>query len=372
MDAFVEFIPFGSAMSALECPHQKKVLLSMESAAFYHRMISGVSDYDIYGSTCLETDVPVPYFSWDEYDFLAPLEQKTAKAMAAAFISNCGDSSGRLGIMQDLMKYGVTIDSYGSCLNNKAVHGAGRGGDWSGTKIHLLKTYKFAIAMENSFAEGYITEKLFQPFVAGAIPIHLGVKDVHRYGPATKSIISVHDFSTTKELADYIIAVNNNETLYDEYIRWKREGPSKQFIALVDLARVHSECRLCIRVGDLYRRENRVSALGPYYVEDNKFFTKYKNNIKLTLYTRSRGTFYFRRIYLTELTIFDLLTKIDERYANAQVQGEIYSIYTIPKDLKLREPKINIVYDEDVIALKDNSEIEIIWIASPKQRKIII
>jgi len=114
--------------------------------------------------------------------------------------------------------------------------------------------------------------------------------------------------------------------------------------------------------------ENRANAVGPYYEEDKIFFRKYSQNIKLTLFTRARGTFYFRRVYLTALTIVDLLKKIDERYANAQVQGEIYSINIIPSDRKLRDLKINIVSDEDVAAIIDNTEIEIIWVANPKQR----
>jgi len=63
-------------------------------------------------------------------------------------------------------------------------------------------------------------------------------------------------------------------------------------------------------VGDLYRRENRANAVGPYYEEDKIFFRKYSQNIKLTLFTRARGTFYFRRVYLTALTIVDLLKKL--------------------------------------------------------------
>ncbi|GAU21422.1 hypothetical protein TSUD_32530 [Trifolium subterraneum] len=38
----------------------------------------------------LSPDVPVGYFSWAEYDIMAPVKPKTEKALAAAFILNCG------------------------------------------------------------------------------------------------------------------------------------------------------------------------------------------------------------------------------------------------------------------------------------------
>jgi len=104
--------------------------------------------------------------------------------------------------------------------------------------------------------------------------------------------------------------------------------------------------------------------VSPYATEDIKFEDKYPEK-KLTLLTRSRGTFYFRKVYLTELTINDLLLKIDERYINAQVKGEIFSIYTLPQDLKMRNKKIEISTDEHVANLHDNIELEIIWISGP-------
>lgn len=48
-------------------------------------------------------------------------------------------------------------------------------GDWFRSKIETMRRYPFAIAFENSNAKDYVTEKLFGAFVAGSVPIHMGV-----------------------------------------------------------------------------------------------------------------------------------------------------------------------------------------------------
>lgn len=70
-------------------------------------------------TTSLSSDVPVGYFSWAEYDIMAPVQPKTEKAMAAAFISNCGARNFRLQALEALMKTNIKIDSYGGCHRNR-------------------------------------------------------------------------------------------------------------------------------------------------------------------------------------------------------------------------------------------------------------
>lgn len=74
-------------------------------------------------TTSLSSDVPVGYFSWAEYDLMAPLQQKTEKALAAAFISNCGARNFRLQALEALERANISIDSYGRCHHNKAGNG---------------------------------------------------------------------------------------------------------------------------------------------------------------------------------------------------------------------------------------------------------
>ena len=69
-------------------------------------------------TTSLLSDVPVGYFSWAEYDIMAPLQPKTADALAAAFISNCGARNFRLQALEMLEKSNIKIHSYGACHRN--------------------------------------------------------------------------------------------------------------------------------------------------------------------------------------------------------------------------------------------------------------
>ena len=75
-------------------------------------------------TTSLSSDVPVGYFSWAEYDIMAPLQPKTENALAAAFISNCAARNFRLQALEALEKAGIKIDSYGGCHRNRNGRGA--------------------------------------------------------------------------------------------------------------------------------------------------------------------------------------------------------------------------------------------------------
>lgn len=66
-------------------------------------------------TTSLSSDVPAGYFSWAEYDIMAPLQPKTENALAAAFISNCVAHNLRLQALEGLKAANITVDSYGAC-----------------------------------------------------------------------------------------------------------------------------------------------------------------------------------------------------------------------------------------------------------------
>ena len=76
---------------------------------------------------------------------------------------------------QKLMAY-KRVDCPGMVLNNMDSDAIPSrwDGDWYGGKIRFLRNYKFTIAFENTLMDGYTTEKLVQPFLAGSIPIYYG------------------------------------------------------------------------------------------------------------------------------------------------------------------------------------------------------
>jgi hypothetical protein len=60
--------------------------------------------------------------------------------------------------------------------------------------------------------QGYVTEKIFDCFYAGCIPIYLGAKNISKLIP-TDSFIDYRKYSSAQELLNHIITLSDNEIL---------------------------------------------------------------------------------------------------------------------------------------------------------------
>ncbi|WP_016950670.1 glycosyltransferase family 10 domain-containing protein [Anabaena sp. PCC 7108] len=67
--------------------------------------------------------------------------------------------------------------------NNRGWKGVLKGSIMGNDKLVKLRNYKFLICFENSREDGYITEKIFSAFFAGAIPIYFGAPDIATHIP---------------------------------------------------------------------------------------------------------------------------------------------------------------------------------------------
>ena len=75
--------------------------------------------------------------------------------------------------------------------------------------------------------------------------------------------------------------------------RWKVVGPSKSFLALVDMAAVHSSCRLCIHVATKIRVKEDAGAPKRHCKCTSK-----NGHTLYHLYVRERGRFYMESIFI--------------------------------------------------------------------------
>lgn len=66
-------------------------------------------------------------------------------------------------------------------------------------KVTLISNYRFALCIENTSLEGYITEKIFDCFFAGTIPIYCGPPDIDKYVPKD-AYIAFDDFESYEAL----------------------------------------------------------------------------------------------------------------------------------------------------------------------------
>lgn len=116
----------------------------------------------------------------------------------------------RVNFFQFLNEYKF-VHSTGSVMNNV-------NGYRMISKSRELSEYKFTIAFENSIYPGYVTEKIFEPLVAGSVPIYFGdescLMDFNE-----KAFIYANRFKTYGELRDYVIEVDNNDELYQSYLK---------------------------------------------------------------------------------------------------------------------------------------------------------
>lgn len=65
-------------------------------------------------------------------------------------------------------------------------------------KLEVLSGYTFCVCFENFRLEGYITEKIFDCFYAGCLPLYWGAADVNEFIPK-ECYINVDDFGSLKE-----------------------------------------------------------------------------------------------------------------------------------------------------------------------------
>jgi hypothetical protein len=84
------------------------------------------------------------------------------------------------------------------------------------SKFETYQNYKFALCFENmKEINGYVTEKIFDCFVAGIIPIYWGASNIEEYIPKT-CFIDYREFENIEDLYDYISNMSKRE--YINYI----------------------------------------------------------------------------------------------------------------------------------------------------------
>lgn len=84
---------------------------------------------------------------------------------------------------------------------------------WRGpvaSKADVLGRYTFAICFENMILEGWITEKIFDCFHAGAVPVYLGAPDIDRWIPAD-CYVDMRRFAGYDELRAFLRALGPRE-----------------------------------------------------------------------------------------------------------------------------------------------------------------
>jgi Glycosyltransferase family 10 (fucosyltransferase) C-term len=135
-----------------------KFHFSMEGAQYYSNLIirdSAHLENFFYSTTSFRSEVPLPYFSYAEYDIQNPtgvVDFHRAEKAAVFLARNCGSRSNREDLVKALQASShFRVDSLSHCLHNAELPPGLAG---LGNKNTVMHHYLFYLAFENQREEG--------------------------------------------------------------------------------------------------------------------------------------------------------------------------------------------------------------------------
>jgi hypothetical protein len=122
---------------------------------------------------------------------------------------------------------------------------------WKGhiNEKNIIKNYKFCFAFENtSLLNGYITEKIFDVFYSGSVPIYFGAKNIERHIP-TNCYIDYRNFLNLEKLHLFLQHLNENEYLVikDNIYKFLLSQKSYKFTSRYFCEKIFKLIKLCVR-----------------------------------------------------------------------------------------------------------------------------
>jgi hypothetical protein len=209
--------------------------------------------FDLTMTYRLNADISMPYI-W--YFISGPNlvramcdSPKPKNNFVALFISNRTNQSRRLEYASELMRY-LDVHSYGRFRRNRVIFGD----CWRPTKLEIIAKYKFTLAFENAIGTDYVTEKFYDPLVAGSVPVYLGAPNVETFAPADHCYINVADFAGPRDLAEYLLTLRNDNVAYEGYLAWKKHPLRQSFLEFLSGQQEHPFVRLCNKVRNAQAR----------------------------------------------------------------------------------------------------------------------
>ena len=220
---------------------------TMEGPKHYPRSTTK-GNYDGLSTVSMKSDIPLPYFSWAEYNIMSPPLDFDVAIKGSVFVArNCRSLNNRERLVKELGKY-TRVDSLSSCMNNAPWPS----GVDSSDKHTIMRGYLFYFAFENECSDDYITEKLWGALEAGALPVYFGAPNVLDYTPPN-SIIDVNQFKNGdseeidyERLGKFLNDLMDDKEKYTKFHEWRAsvDYPAK-FKETYDFTHDHSICRAC-------------------------------------------------------------------------------------------------------------------------------
>ncbi|KAK6172728.1 hypothetical protein SNE40_016331 [Patella caerulea] len=188
---------------------------------------------------------------------------KLKSKLVSIFSSNCGVPSEREKYISLLRKY-IPVDFYGRCgnLTCKKSHDC---------FISNAKIYKFYLSFENSLCRDYVSEKFFRPESLDIVAVTRGGANYSKIAP-TKTYIDTRDFKSVKDLANFLLYLDRNDTAYRQYIENKQSYESIYWLYgtrdnSVFMHRL-DHCGLCYKARSWLNEKKVYENIGDWYEKD--------------------------------------------------------------------------------------------------------
>lgn len=135
--------------------------------------------------------------------------------------------------MRDKLFYEISkykqVEAIGKHLNNTGVQSTREEKNWGLLSVGLKSDYRFTIASENAYFEGYTSEKLLSTFMSHSIPIYWGNPDVaEEYNE--KAFINCNKYSDFEVIVAKIKELDNNGELWAKMVSepWQTKSQEEQ------------------------------------------------------------------------------------------------------------------------------------------------
>ncbi len=199
---------------------QKWLLMVYESPLNYYNLGHVKVPFDLSSTYKSTSDLVSLYYSPIYWTVNSNVNHTKAnyldskKYFLAALISNCVDKSKRLEYLNDLKSF-IPVQVYGKCGKQCPET------DYHACKEYIGRLYKFLFAFENSVCQDYVTEKFFDILKFDIVPVVLGGAKYEQYIPKT-GFINALEFDSPHALANHLLYVASNSTIYNSFFEWKR------------------------------------------------------------------------------------------------------------------------------------------------------
>jgi hypothetical protein len=187
---------------------------------------------------------------------------KKFKDKFCSFVVKNGSCQKRNNFFHRLNEY-KRVDSAGPLFNNVG-YVLPRGDDSISSKMNFLNNYKFNLCFENSSYPGYTTEKLYEAYMFGTVPIYWGSTTIEcDFNP--KAFLNWHDYQDDDAFFEAIVKVDQSPELYEQmYMESLFHNWKEPYNKYMDMDRFRSWFKK-----NVYQKKNENSSIVFNYNTEN-------------------------------------------------------------------------------------------------------